>query len=107
MRMLTIRYRYSGPEADWRETIDRFIAAVDSDDELAGRFSYEVAIGDDGVERVHWARWSEEMTVKTLQSRDYFKAFSSRLRELAGGTLETFGANAVTMTRSAHPQKPA
>ena len=98
MRSITIRYQYEGPEENWREMVDAFITALDADPDVAGKFEYQVAVGDDGKSRVHWGRWDTPETLRTMQSRDYFKQFSTRLRELAGGPPETFSADVALKT---------
>lgn len=92
MRSITIRYRYDGPEDPWRETIAAFIAALDSDPEVTGRFTYQVAVADDGVGRIHWGRWDTKETLATMQSRDYFKTFAAKVKEFAGGQPESVAA---------------
>lgn len=93
MRCITITYAYDGPENDWRELVGGFVGALNADADIAGKFTYQVATGDDGVGRVHWGRWDSAETLKTMQSRDYFKAFAAGLRDLIGGPPETFGAD--------------
>lgn len=84
MRAITIRYKFSGPEDAWLKMVGDFIAAIDADPEVTGRFTYQVTTADDRETRVHWGRWDSRETLQKVQSRDYFKAFTSRLRELAG-----------------------
>ena len=93
MRGITITYKYSGPEDVWRETMEAFIAAIDADSEVAGKFNYQVSVADDGETRIHWGRWDSQETLKTLQSRDYFSAFAGKVRELAGGAPANTGAD--------------
>ncbi len=100
MRCITINYRYDGPEDEWRRAIDDFIAALDGDAEVAGRFNYQVATADDGVSRVHWGRWDSAETLKTMQSREYFRVFSERVRDFAGGPPQTLGAEVVLKTKA-------
>lgn len=87
MEGIVIRYEYDGDEAPWREAIDGFIAAIDADGDVRGRFSYSVNVAPDGKQRVHIGRWTEAAALETLQGRDYFKAFSATLQGLAGDTL--------------------
>ncbi len=86
---ITILYEYSGDEAVWQKTIADFIAAIDTDAEVAGRLHYRVNKAREGNRRVHWGWWDKPETVAKMQSRDYFKTFSAKLREMAGDTLTT------------------
>ena len=85
---ISIRYQYDGDEAAWQAAIDVFIEAVNSDADLAGKFSYAVSVAGDGVTRSHTGRWDSEATLKTLQSRDYFAAFSKAVQGFAGESLD-------------------
>jgi quinol monooxygenase YgiN len=100
MRSITIRYQYEGPEEDWREVVGDFIAALDADPDVSGKFEYQVSVADDGKSRVHWGRWDSQETLKKMQASDYFKIFAERLKELAGGTPETFATDVVLKTKS-------
>lgn len=84
---ISIRYQYDGDEAVWEETVAAFIAAIDADEEINDRFHYQVNVGRDGKTRIHWGRWDTPETVQTMQSRDYFKTFSTKIGELAGDSL--------------------
>ena len=84
---ISIRYKYDGDEATWRAAIDAFIDAVDTDPDVGGKFSYAVSVAGDSVTRSHTGRWDTEATLKTLQSRDYFKTFARTLKGLADGSL--------------------
>ena len=85
---VSIRYRYDGDELAWREAIDAFVDAVDADPDISGKFSYAVSVAGDGVSRAHVGRWDTDATLKTLQSRDYFKTFAKTLQGLAGDSLD-------------------
>lgn len=89
MHGITILYEYSGAEDEWRAVIDKFIAAVNSDEAIAGKFHYQVNKAKEGDGRIHWGWWDAPETVKTLQSRDYFKEFAAKLKAMAGDSLRT------------------
>ncbi len=93
MRCITITYKYSGPEEPWREAIDTFVSAINSDSDVAGRFTYQVAVADDGETRIHWGRWDRQETLKLLQSRDYFGEFAGKVKSFAGGQPQNTGAD--------------
>ncbi len=84
MRTITITYDYDGDEQAWTGTCEAFINAVSSDPDAQG-FSYQVAVADNGVSRVHWGRWDSADTLAHVQGQDYFKSFAERVRAFAGG----------------------
>jgi hypothetical protein len=100
MRCITITYQYSGDEARWRAAIDDFLAAIAADPVTAEGFSYQVAVADDGVSRIHWGHWDSQDTLKHLQSQAFFKTFSGHVKTFAGDSLTATGANVVTRTES-------
>ncbi len=89
MHGIVIQYTYSGDEKVWQDAVDAFIAAVDADAAIAGKFHYLVTVGKDGVSRTHVGQWDEPATVKAMQAQDYFATFSGALKALAGDTLTT------------------
>lgn len=91
MRGITITYTYSGDEDAWRQVTSDFIAAIGADPEAAGRFTYQVAVADDGETRIHWGRWDNAETLSHVQSQDYFKTFAARIKEFAGGAPQAIG----------------
>lgn len=98
MRSITITYEYSGDETVWREAIDGFIAALNADPVTAKKFSYQVAVADNGTTRIHWGLWDSTETLAHMQSQDYFKTFAGKLRDLAGGPPANTAADIVTKT---------
>ena len=87
MHGISIRYEFSGDEDKWEAAIRGFIAAIDADPEVSGRFTYRVNKAKEGNMRVHWGSWDRPETVATLQSRDYFKSFAAELQAMAGESL--------------------
>lgn len=87
MHGISIRYEFSGDEADWEDVIRTFIDNIDNDPEISGKFHYQVSKAKEGNLRVHWGRWDVPETVQTLQSRNYFKEFATALKGFAGDTL--------------------
>ena len=86
---IDIQYEFDGDEAAWEAAVSTFVAAVDADAEIAGKFRYRVMKAREGNRRIHWGSWDVPETVQTLQSRDYFKTFAAELQRLAAGTLTT------------------
>jgi hypothetical protein len=60
MRTITIWYDYAGPEEEWRRLVGDFIAGINGDPEIAGKFTYQVTTADDSRTRVHWGRWDNQ-----------------------------------------------
>ena len=86
MKHFIIKYRFAnGTTEDWHREIARFIAALDSDPELKGRISYRCMKNRDDQNYFHLAAATDETAVKTLQSRDFFKAYTEKTRQVAGG----------------------
>ncbi len=98
MRGITITYSYSGDENDWQSTVDAFISAINTDPEAAGKFTYQVAVADDGVSRFHWGRWDSAETLAHVQSQPYFKEFAAKVRGFAGGAPNATGHDIKTKT---------
>ena len=98
MRSITISYKFGGPEGEWRKMVGDFIAAIDGDPEVAGKITYQVATADDRETRIHWGRWDNQDTLRTMQSRDYFKTFAERLRELTGGQQNVMASDVILKT---------
>ncbi len=91
MRGITISYNFDGDEAEWEAATSTFIAAIDADPDAAGRFTYQVAVADDGVSRFHWGRWDSAETLAHVQAQPYFKAFAEKVRGFAGGAPNAVG----------------
>ena len=84
MKYSMIRYQFAnGTTEAWHRDVARFIAALDGDPELKGRISYRVMKNRDDSSYFHLAGAADDAAVKTLQSRDFFKAYQARTREVA------------------------
>ena len=84
MKHFMIKYQFAnGTPEEWHREIARFIAAVDSDPELKGKIGYRVMKNRDDASYFHLAAAADEQAVKTLQSRDFFKAYQAKTREVA------------------------
>jgi hypothetical protein len=81
--MITYQLR-NGTTQDWHREIGRFISALNADPELAGKISYRCMKNRDDAGYFHLAA-ADEAAVKTLQQRDFFKHYTERTREVAGG----------------------
>ncbi len=82
---ILIKYDYDGDEGQWMKAVEEFVAAVDADPALRGKFAYRVNIAADGVGRVHVGSWDGVETLAHLQAQDFFKRFAAKVGEFAGG----------------------
>lgn len=87
MHGITIIYDFDGDEQAWEAAIGEFIASIDADRDVAGKFQYRVSKAKEGNRRIHWGWWNDPATVQTLQSRDYFRVFSQQVKTFAGDSL--------------------
>jgi hypothetical protein len=86
MKHFMIKYQFAnGTSEQWHREIDRFIAALDGDPELRGRIIYRVMKNRDDAGYTHLAAAADEQAIKTLQGRDFFKHYTERTRQVAGG----------------------
>ncbi len=84
MKYSMIKYQFAnGTTEDWHREVARFVAALDGDPELKGRISYRVMKNRDDASYFHLAAAADDAAVKTLQSRDFFKAYQAKTREVA------------------------
>lgn len=92
MRCITITYEYDGDDMVWLGACEAFINAV-THDPLAQGFSYQVAVADDEITRIHWGRWDNDAALKHVQSQDYFKTFVEKLEQLSEGRITRWVAD--------------
>lgn len=86
MKQFLIRYRLTNGTPDaWHQDVAKFIAALDGDPDLKGRISYRVMKTKDSSDYYHIASPADDDAVKTLQQRDFFKAYTEKTRAVAGG----------------------
>jgi len=86
MKHFMIKYQFAnGTTEDWHREVARFIAALDGDPELREKISYRVMKNRDDASYFHLAAAADEAAVKALQSRDFFKHYTEKTRQVAGG----------------------
>ena len=86
MKHFMIKYQFAnGTSEQWHQEVSRFIAALDGDPELRGKISYRVMKNRDDASYFHLAAAADEAAVKALQSRDFFKHYQEKTRQVAGG----------------------
>jgi hypothetical protein len=86
MKHFMIKYQFAnGTAEEWHREIARFISALDADPELKGKISYRVMKNRDDGSYFHLAAAADEHAIKTLQARDFFKHYTEKTRQVAGG----------------------
>ena len=86
MKHFMIKYQFAnGTPEQWHQEIEKFIAAIDSDPELKGKISYRCMKNRDDSSYTHLAAAADEQAIKTLQARDFFKHYTEKTRQVAGG----------------------
>ena len=86
MKHFMIKYKFAhGTTQAWHREIETFISALDNDPELNGKITYRVMKNRDDANYYHLAAAVDEQSVKTLQSRDFFKHYTEQTRKVAGG----------------------
>ena len=86
MKHFLIRYkRANGTQEDWHRDIAGFIAELDKDPELKGKILYRCMKIRDGADYFHLAAAADENAVKALQSREFFKRYTEKTKQVAGG----------------------
>ena len=86
MKHFMIKYQFAnGTPEEWHREVSRFIAALDNDAELKGRIIYRCMKSRDDTSYFHLASAADDAAIKALQQRDFFKSYSERTRQVAGG----------------------
>jgi hypothetical protein len=86
MKHFMIKYQLAnGTTEQWHREIERFIAALNDDSELKDRIVYRVMKNRDDTSYFHLAAAADEQAVKALQARDFFKHYTEKTRQVAGG----------------------
>jgi hypothetical protein len=86
MKHFMIKYKFAhGTPEEWHREIARFIAALDNDPELKGRIIYRCMKNRDDSSYFHLASAADDAAVKVLQQREFFKHYTEKTREVAGG----------------------
>jgi hypothetical protein len=85
MKHFMIKYQFAnGTTEEWHSEIGRFISALDNDHELKGKIVYRCMKNRDDSSYYHLAAATDEQAIKTLQSRDFFKHYTEKTRQVAG-----------------------
>src|SRR5947208_14636740 len=82
---MIIRTLATGTAAEWHLEIGRFTAALDYDFVMKGRIMYPCMKNRDDSSYLHLASAADDLAVKTLQQRDFFKHYTEKTRQVAGG----------------------
>src|ERR1700686_420543 len=99
MKHFMIKYQFAnGTPEEWHREIARFIAAVDSDPELKGKIGYRVMKNRDDTSYFHLASAADEAAIKTLQGREFFKHYTEKTRQVAGGEVTVTPIEVIAQT---------
>jgi hypothetical protein len=86
MKHFMIKYQFkNGTTEEWHREIARFIAALDNDAELKGKIIYRCMKNRDDASYSHLASAADDAAVKVLQQREFFKHYTEKTRQVAGG----------------------
>jgi hypothetical protein len=86
MKHFMIKYQFAnGTTEEWHREIGRFISALDNDPELKGKIIYRCMKNRDDSSYYHLAAAADEQAIKALQQRDFFKHYTEKTRQVAGG----------------------
>ena len=86
MKHFMIKYQFAnGTTEEWHREIGRFIAELDNDAELKGKIIYRCMKNRDDSSYYHLAAAADEQAIKTLQARHFFKHYTEKTRQVAGG----------------------
>ena len=86
MKHFMIKYQFAnGTTEEWHQEIGRFISALDRDPELKGKIVYRCLKNRDDFGYTHLAAAVDERAIKTLQAREFFKHYTEKTRQVAGG----------------------
>jgi hypothetical protein len=86
MKHFMIKYQFAhGTTDEWHREIGRFIAALDADMELKGKIIYRCMKNRDDSGYCHLASAADDQAVKALQQKDFFKHYTEKTRQVAGG----------------------
>jgi hypothetical protein len=101
MKHFMIKYQFAnGTAPEWHREIATFIAAIDNDPELKGKIAYRVMKNRDDASYFHLATTADDQAVKTLQSRDFFKHYTEKTRQVAGGEVTVTPIEVIAETAS-------
>jgi hypothetical protein len=102
MKHFMIKYQFAnGTTEAWHQEISRFITAIDNDSELKGRIIYRCMKNRDDSSYCHLASAADDLAVKTLQARDFFKHYTEKTKQVAGGEVTVTPIELIAETTAA------
>ena len=100
MKHFLIKYRLTnGAEEEWHRDIAEFISALNNDPALNGRVSYRCMRSKDGTDYYHLAGAADEQAIKDLQGREFFKRYTEKTKQVAGGQIEVLPLEVIAETK--------
>jgi hypothetical protein len=87
MRSLLVQYTLqAGTQDEWRKTIADFIANVNNEPELAGRFIYQVMEGkDDPTQKTHLISFIDDRAGDDIEAKPFLDGFRKAISHFASG----------------------
>ena len=99
MKHFLIKYRLvNGAKEQWHQDIAAFISALQADPALRGKISYRCMKRREGDDYYHLASAADDQAIKALQERDFFKRYTERTKQVAGGEVEVLPLDIVAET---------
>jgi hypothetical protein len=99
MKYFMIKYQFkNGTTEDWHREVARFISALDGDPDLKGRISYHCMKNRDDQNYYHLAAAADDQAIKTLQSREFFKTYQAKTRQVADGEVTVTAVELIAET---------
>jgi hypothetical protein len=85
MKHFLIKYRFTnGTKEDWHREIERFIAGLEANPALKG-ISYRCMKNAKDTDYYHLASAADDEAVAALSQQDFFKHYTERIKQIAGG----------------------
>jgi hypothetical protein len=102
MKHFMIKYAFAnGTTEAWHQEISRFITAIDNDPELKGRIIYRCMKNRDDSSYCHLASAADDSAIKALQARDFFKHYTEKTKQVAGGEVTVTPIELIAETAAA------
>jgi hypothetical protein len=100
MKQTLIKYQLTnGTPEEWHGEIGKFIAALDSDPAIHGRISYRCMKSRDGNHYYHIATVMDDDAAKVLQQSAFFKSYTEKTRQFAGGQVDVSPLELIAETK--------
>lgn len=101
MRSLLVQYTLqNGTQDEWQKTIADFIANVNNEKELAGRFIYQVMEGrDDPTQKTHLISFMDDRVGDEIEAKPFLDGFRKAISRYADGKQKSTPLKIVARSR--------